>query len=88
MIFSISYDLHQPGQKYQAVHERIKSLGSSWCHPLESTWLVDTHLDAEGIYSALKPILDDNDRILIMRVTRPYTGYLSQQIWDWINQRL
>jgi hypothetical protein len=84
MIYAINYDLKRPGQNYEALYEAIKGCGATW-HHLGSTWLVDTSLDANGIWKRLEPHVDKNDFFLIIGVTRNYSGWLPQQAWDWIN---
>lgn len=87
MIYSISYDLHRPGQKYADLIEAIKGSGA-WWHYLQSTWLVDTNLTAQQLFSRLRPHIDDNDIVLIIGVTRDYSGWLPDKAWTWINERL
>jgi hypothetical protein len=86
MIYSINYDLKRPGQNYDALHEAIKGCGA-WWHYLGSTWLVDTNLNAKGVWDRLSPHVDKNDSMLIVGITRDYSGWLPQAAWDWINQR-
>lgn len=86
MIYAINYDLCKPGRDYEGLYKAIKECGA-WWHYLGSTWLVDTSLDASGIYSRLQPNLDRNDNILIIGVTRDYNGWLPQEAWNWINER-
>lgn len=86
MILLITYDLMSPGQKYEPLHEAIKSAGT-WWHHLESTWLVETNLTPKQWYEKLAPFLDQNDNILIIEVKQNYWGWLPQKAWDWINQR-
>lgn len=86
MIYSVNYDLKRPGQNYDALYDAIKDCGA-WWHYLGSTWLLDTQLDANGIWRRLEPHVDKNDRILVIGVTRDHQGWLSQDAWDWINSR-
>ena len=55
MISAINYDLNQPGQNYDELHEAIKSCCGVWWHYLDSTWLVDTNLTAQGAWNKLSP---------------------------------
>ncbi len=87
MIYAINYDLKRPGQNYEALYEAIKNCGSSWWHFLGSTWLVDTSLDAKGVWDRIAPHVDNNDFFLVIGVTRDYQGWLPQEAWDWINSR-
>lgn len=86
MIYSITYDLKKPGQDYDGLYESIKSLGA-WWHYLESTWLVDTQLNADSIYKRLDANIDKNDRLLIVNFGTDYQGWLDKDAWDWIKAR-
>lgn len=87
MIYAINYDLKQPGQNYEELHKAIKALGA-WWHYLDSTWLVDTTLSAKEVWDRLAPHVDKNDSVLVIGVTRQYSGWLPPKAWEWINQRL
>ena len=86
MIYAINYDLKKPGQDYKGLYEAIKGCGA-WWHYLGSTWLVDTKLNAEGIWKRLEPHFDKNDRALVIGVTRDCQGWLPKEAWAWINDR-
>ena len=86
MVYAVNYDLKQPGRDYNGLYRAITSLGPSW-HYLGSTWLVDTHLTAAGIAASLRPHIDNNDRLLVIRVTRESDGWLPEDAWRWINER-
>lgn len=68
------------------LYEAIKACGA-WWHYLGSTWLVDTTLDANGIWNTLSPHVDKNDSVLVIGVTRDYSGWLPQDAWEWMNTR-
>lgn len=87
MIYSISYDLNRPGQKYADLIEAIKVSGA-WWHYLQSTWLVDTNLTAQQLFNRLRPHIDDNDIVLIIGVTRDYSGWLPEKAWNWLKERM
>lgn len=86
MIYAINYDLRKPGQNYDDLYVAIKSLGE-WWHYLDSTWLVNASLDANGIFNGLKPFLDQNDFVLICGITKNYSGWLPEKAWEWIRER-
>jgi len=86
MIYEINYDLKKPGQNYPGLHEAIKSCGD-WWHYLGSTWLVDTSLDAAGIWNRLAAYVDRNDSMLVNGVTKDYAGWLPNDAWEWIKIR-
>lgn len=86
MIYSINYDLKRPGQNYDDLYKAIQSCGA-WWHYLGSTWLVDTNLNASGIWDRLAPYIDKNDRVLITGITKDVSGWLPADAWTWINER-
>ncbi|MBA8903094.1 hypothetical protein [Phyllobacterium sp. P30BS-XVII] len=86
MIYAINYDLKRPGQNYDPLYQAIKSCGV-WWHYLGSTWLVDTNLSAHGVWERLAPVIDKNDRVLVIGITKEKQGWLPQEAWDWINAR-
>jgi len=86
VIYSINNDQKRPGQNYEKLYEAIKSCGD-WWHFLGSTWLVDTSLNAQGIWDRLAPHVDKNDIFLVIGVTRDNQGWLPEKAWEWINTR-
>ncbi|MGG5257472.1 hypothetical protein [Phycicoccus avicenniae] len=85
-VMLITYDLNNPGQKYPAVHDAIKSAGTTWCHPLESTWLIVTSSSTGQVAQKLKAAgVDDNDSLLVVDVTRDdRNGWLPDEAANWI----
>ena len=84
MIYLISYDLKKkPDRDYSGLFDVLKSF-SSWWHYLESTWLISTKDDANEIYNKLRPHVNDNDSLLIIKVNKDRQGWLPKKAWDWI----
>lgn len=85
MIYSVTYDLKKPGQNYGDLIKKIKTLGTTWAHPCESHWLINTNLNANEIFNQLKPFIDSNDNVLVVKFdVNDYSGWLSKEIWSWI----
>lgn len=53
----VSYDLYQPGQNYEDVITKIKSLGN-WAKIHKSFWYLDTSLSAEQVAKAVWSVMD------------------------------
>jgi hypothetical protein len=66
-IFQIDYDLRNPGRNYDSLIPAIKAVGS-WAHPLKSTWLVESNLNAYQIAVYLRQHMDTNDGLLVTRL--------------------
>jgi len=82
----IGYDLKE-GEDYEALISEIKLLGTNWWHYLDSTWIVITNLDANGIYDRLKgKINTEHDKLLIMKTSLDRQGWLPEKAWEWIRQ--
>lgn len=87
-VYAVSYDLHDPGQDYEDLHEAIKDFGS-WWHHLESTWLVDTTSSASDIRDDLKPYLDSNDELLVVRLSGAWATWgVNDSGNDWLHDHL
>lgn len=61
----ISYDLYAPGQNYEKVISKIKSLGS-WAKIHQSYWYVDSTYSAREAVNAVWSVMDANDKIYIV----------------------
>lgn len=85
--YCVSYDLNKTGQNYNALYEELKK-SPNWCHPLDSTWLIVTSESPQELANRLRKHMDDNDGLLVIRVTSDHAGWLSQEVWDWINENI
>lgn len=87
-IQQISYDLRAPGRSYQPLYDAIKSY-KTWCHPLESTWLVVTTESAATVHGKLWRHMDSNDGLLVTGLTgeAAWLG-LSREVSQWLREQL
>lgn len=86
-IYIISYDLRKPSQNYTSLYEAIKAYGD-WQHPMESLWAIYTDEDANEICNKLRPKIDVNDSILVVRLSMDtYQGWLPKSFWEWVNSK-
>lgn len=90
MVLLISYDLdgHKRPSAYEAVKKKIEEGAASFRRPLYSQWLVETTSTPDQWTEHLKPVLDAEDKLLIVRVQRPYQGWLPKEVWEWLTPRL
>lgn len=86
-VYCVSYDLNKSGQNYAALYNELKA-SLSWWHQLDSTWLIHTNESADQLSSRLLRHLDQNDRLLVIKVVRPYQGFHTEQAWQWIRQHV
>lgn len=85
-IFVVSYDLNLPGQKYQQMKEAIESCGEA-IKPMESFWLVDSNLNYSQISDRIRRAHDESDRHLVLKMTQEYQGFLTEDVWKWLEKR-
>lgn len=86
-IYQISYDLRKQ-RDYEVLFERIKASGS-WCHALESCWLVATRQTAAQLRDYLRPALDADDGLLVIKVSSEAAWYgLSREVGEWLKSQL
>lgn len=87
-IYQIDYDLRNPQRNYEDLYKRIKSYGS-WCHPLESTWLISTDQSAAQVHSHLFGVMDRDDGLLVTRLTgeAAWIG-IDAKVSDWLKSEL
>lgn len=88
MIFIVSYDLIEPGQKYEELIKLIK-LDGKWARLGYSAYLVDSELTAVELRERYKSVLDGNDKLYVGRVTLPaaWSG-MSEGVSKWIKEKL
>lgn len=74
----ISYDLNNPGQNYEVVIAKIKSLGS-WAKIHKSYWFVKSNLSAEEACKAVWAVMDKTDTVYVVNSSR------NEAAWQNIN---
>ena len=83
--YIIAYDLHQPGQNYKLVEEKIAQLEET-CKILNTTWIAKTKRTAREIFDLVKPALDQNDCIFIAKTDLSTSMWrLKSSVAPWIN---
>lgn len=86
MVYHVAYDLNTPGQHYDKVIAEITKTQNQKI--LKSSWLVDTDESPEALRVRIMAVADANDRLFISQVTAKYNGYLAQESWDWLKDRV
>jgi hypothetical protein len=86
MTYFIAYDLNDPGQDYSELYQEIKSLADDWIHPLESIWFIDSLYSAKHIRDQLKDILDESDKMLVMRASGTWATNFKNADTEWLKE--
>lgn len=83
-VYQIQYDLKNPGRNYGDLFDEIKGLGS-YCHILDSTWLVDVSgISAKEIRKKLKNHLDSNDMLYVSKFQGGWATNFSNDCTEWL----
>jgi hypothetical protein len=90
MVLLISYDLnsHERPSSYESVRAVIARYAASARKPLYSQWLVETEDDPQLWSDRIRAVADSDDGWFVVRVQRPYQGWLPREIWDWLGARV
>lgn len=90
MVLLISYDLnrHERPSSYQAVQAVIKKNATSFKRLLYSQWFVETGQNVQAWSDLIASAVDQDDNWFVLRVARPYQGWLPQAVWEWLNPRV
>jgi CRISPR/Cas system-associated endoribonuclease Cas2 len=83
----VTYDLNSPGQKHAKVLELIKS-SNNWERLSESSYVINTSLSPDQVYKHFEKLLDTNDNIWIISLKKPYSGFGSKKVIDWLDNNL
>jgi hypothetical protein len=82
--YSINYDLSNPGRDYSRLITAIHGLGP-WCHPVESSWLVNTNLSAIQIRDHLRANMDANDKLIVFAVAEERAWInMRPEVYQWL----
>jgi hypothetical protein len=78
-VLQISYDLGSPESSadYEELINQIKSY-DDWKKPGYSLWFIKTNKDTATVRDELSPLLDGNDKLLVMAVSGD--GWASWQL--------
>lgn len=89
--YLISYDLGGPELRndYSVLVTKIKSLGLGWAKVLQSVWLIRTNHEKEYIMTHLRSVVDINDKIIIMEVTKDWMSLnLLKEVTGWMHNNI
>ena len=82
----VTYDLKKPGQDYSNFLNRIRSY--EWARLSESSYAIQTNEAPSAVYTEMRQHLNPNDNIDVVNLKRPYAGYGSQVVNEWLESRL
>ena len=86
-VYSVSYDLNKQGQDYKGLIDSLQSF-DGYCKVMKSYWFVCSNGSADEVYNILRQYIDENDRILVMEVSKNHRGWLDKSVCEWISKHI
>lgn len=93
-LYSIIYDLKQPGRKYNELYDAIKNTAGigNWQHPMESLWVVavSSYSTTTGVrlYESIRPYIDDKDSLFVTQIDyADRQGWMPKSFWKWLKEK-
>lgn len=92
-VFVVTWNLNKERGNYDAARrafvQHLDHYENTKDQGLESVRWVSTTRTVDQVTDDLRTKLDANDRLFVCQVARGnHQGWLSQQVWDWINARI
>lgn len=88
-IYTIQYDLTNPGQNYEKLIAAIKRTWPDWAKPLESCFIVISTMNASQIRDSLTPYLDTNDKLLVLQAGSNWASWnIAKEVSDWLKRKI
>ncbi|MBC8386061.1 MAG: hypothetical protein H8E57_11145 [Candidatus Cloacimonetes bacterium] len=83
-VFIITYDFFKSRTFYKGFFEKINTYDN--CYIFNSTWLIKSNEKAEEIWEKFRNYIDANDELLVMEVAADFSGFLSEESWDYLDK--
>ena len=82
----VTYDLNKSGQNYDALIEKIKTLGA-WAKVQQSVWYLHTSYSADEVLNHLTKVTDFNDSIFVANMSDASWIGLSAEVQQFIQEQ-
>jgi hypothetical protein len=88
-VLLVTYDLNKEG-KSKVDYNKFYALRDKYDHVKlsESSYAFNTTETPNALYNKLKPLLDENDYIYIITLSRPKMGYHLKSVIAWLEKNL
>jgi hypothetical protein len=82
----VTFDSDKPGQDYSDLLDQIKSYSN--VRLSKSSYAIITDKTPGVVCEEMKKYIDANDNLYIINLKRPYAGYGSELVTDWLKKEL
>ncbi|WFU82143.1 hypothetical protein QA645_05170 [Bradyrhizobium sp. CIAT3101] len=92
-VYLVTWDLNKHKANYTQARQNLIDHISRYSHikdvDLDSVWFIQAASTAEALDADIRRHIDKNDRLIVTRlVSGQHEGWLSKEVWDWINPRI
>jgi hypothetical protein len=86
--YIVTYDLVKR-KDYPELFKALGAYGTTW-HCLGSVWIIKTDQTSAQIFNALRPHIDNDDKLIVILLQREanWTTSFPQNCQDWLQQNL
>jgi hypothetical protein len=88
-VLLITYNLNEEGKSkkdYVGLYKIIKQF--DWMQVSESSYAIHTSASPTQVYNRLRPNIDNNDHLVVIRLRAPWAGRHSKAVSDWLLKRI
>ena len=82
----VTFDPNKPGQNHSNLLDEIMSYSN--VRLSESSYAIITDKAPSAVCEELKKHINTNDNLYIINLKRPYAGYGSKLVTDWLKKEL
>jgi len=92
-VYIVTWNLNKEKNNYNAARtafiQQLETYSNKSDSGLESVRFIETTQTASEVSDFLRKKMDSNDRLFITKlVSGNHQGWLSKDVWDWINARI
>lgn len=83
----VTYDLNKEVTRPN-ITKKLKDTYPSWAKLSESSYAISTNSTPEQVVASLRSVLDSNDNIYVISLSKPYSGFGPKDVNDWLENNL
>jgi hypothetical protein len=92
-VYLITWDLNKQKENYNQARQRLIDHLARYEHikdpGLDSVWFLSSSSSAAALDADIRAHMDNNDRLIVTQLVKgQYQGWLSSNIWAWIDGRI
>lgn len=92
-VYLVTWDLNRERHNYAQARQNLIEHLSRYEHikdpGLDSVWFISSTATANAVVSDIRSHMDTNDRLVVTKlVDGQHQGWLSPDVWKWINTRV